>query len=188
MQQVTDTDKNYSLEEYLKLDETGMSRHEFYHGKIFTMPGETLLHNEICISILMQLTSLLLPRGWKTYIENVKVKIENEDIYLYPDIVVMNPKEEDTKSSKNYVINKPCLIAEVLSDSTRKYDSIDKFIQYQKISSLRYYLLVEPEKHVVIFYEKDENGEWSAKTFTEMDEVIALPFFITQITLADIYS
>ncbi len=188
MQQVTDTDSRYSLEEYIKLDETGMLRHEFYQGKLFVMPGETLLHNEICIRLLMLLTSVLQSKGWKTYIESVKVKIESEDIYLYPDITVMNPNDEIAKSNKNYIIYKPYLIAEVLSDSTRKYDSTDKFIQFQKISSLRYFLLVEPEKHVVIFYEKDESSEWSGKTFTEMDEVIALPFFESQLTLADIYS
>lgn len=188
MQQITDTDKNYSLEEYIKLDETGMLRHEFYKGKLFAMPGETLLHNEICIRLLMLLTALLQSKGWKTYIESVKVKIADEDIYLYPDIAVMNPAEEENKPDKSYIIHHPYLIAEVLSDSTRKYDFTDKFIQYQKIPSLRYYLLVEPEKHVVFFYEKEENGEWSAKTFTEMDEVISLPFFQTQLTLADIYS
>ncbi|WP_297822664.1 hypothetical protein [Segetibacter sp.] len=35
---------------------------------------------------------------------------------------------------------------------------------------------------------KDENGDWSVKYFSEMDEVIALPFFQVQLTLADIYS
>jgi Uma2 family endonuclease len=188
MQQVTDTDKRYSLEEYIKLDETGTLRHEFYKGKLFAMPGETLLHNEICIRLLMRLTAVLQPKGWKTYIESVKVKIENEEIYLYPDIVVMNPNEEALNPNKSYIIHHPALIAEVLSDSTRKYDSTDKFILYQKISTLKYYLLVETEKHVVIFYEKDDNGEWSGKPFTEMDEVISLPFFQAQLTLADIYS
>ena len=188
MQQVTDTIEHYSLEEYIHLDETGMLRHEYYYGKLFAMPGETLLHNEVCIRVLMLLTTLLQPKGWKTYIESVKVKIENEDIFLYPDIVVMRPAEEVVHANKNYIIHQPSLIAEVLSDSTRKYDLTDKFVQYQKISSLRYYLLIEAEKHVIIFYEKDESGEWSGKTFTEMDEVISFPFFQSQLTLADIYS
>jgi Uma2 family endonuclease len=63
MQQVTDTDKRNSLEEYIKLDETGMLRHEFYDGKLFAMPEETLLHNEICIRLLMVLTTILKPAG-----------------------------------------------------------------------------------------------------------------------------
>jgi len=114
------------------------------------------------------LTSLIKGKGWKIYIENVKVKIEHEEIYLYPDIVLMNPTEESAEKMNDYVVHQPILLAEVLSDSTRKYDSTDKFILYQKISALRYYLLVEPEKHVVIFYEKDDAGEWYAKTYTEL--------------------
>jgi Uma2 family endonuclease len=124
--------KKYSLEEYIKIDEEGTIRHEFYNGKLFEMPGETLLHNEICIRLLMVLTSLLKGKGWKIYIENVKVKIENEEIYLYPDIVVMDPKGSSIEKINEYVIQQPILLAEVLSNSTRKYDSTDRFILYQK--------------------------------------------------------
>jgi len=187
MQQIKDIDKVYSVEEYIKLDETGMLRHEFYNGKLFDMPGETLLHNEVCIKLLMLLTSTLKVNGWKTYIESVKVKIENEEIYLYPDIVVTKPEQNISSTFEKYIIYNPILIAEVLSDSTRKYDSTDKFIQYQKISTLHYYLLVEPEKHVVFFYEKNDNQEWTARTFTEMEEVISFPALQSQLTLADIY-
>ena len=187
MKEAVDVSKVYTLDEYIKLEETGPLRHEFYHGKLFNMPGETLLHNELCIQILMILRSLVLSKGWKIYMESVKVKIENEDIFLYPDLVVIRQQPERDLPYKEYIIYEPVLIVEVLSDSTRKYDSTDKFIQYQKISSLRYYLLVEPEKHVVIFYEKDNNGEWTSKTFTEVSETISLPVLETQLTLADIY-
>lgn len=187
MQQAADTDRLYSLEEYIKLDESGTLRHEFYRGKLFSMPGETLFHNEICIKLLILLTTALKPKGWKTYIESVKVKIESDEIYLYPDIAVMKPEENSTSFFEKYIIHNPVLIAEVLSDTTRKYDLTDKFFQYQKISSLRYYLLVEPEKQVVFFYEKEEGGEWTARTFTEMNEVISLPVLQSQFTLADIY-
>lgn len=186
-QAIVEEGKKYSLEEYIKIDEEGIVRHEFYNGKLFKMPGETLLHNEICIKLLIALTSLLKVKGWKIYIENVKVKIEHEEIYLYPDIVLMKPNEESTEKAKNYIIHQPVLIAEVLSDSTRKYDNTDKFILYQKISSLRYYLLVEPEKNVVIFYEKNDEGEWTAKTYTELTEEISLSQLQSSLTLADIY-
>lgn len=151
MQQALKKEKNFSLEEYIRMDETGTERHEFYNGKLFTMPEETLLHNEVCIKILILLKALLQTKGLKTYIESVKVKIADENVYLYPDIVVMDPKVDASEGQRGYIIHHPILIAEVLSDSTRKYDSTDKFIQYQKISSLRYYLLVEPEKHIVLF-------------------------------------
>jgi Uma2 family endonuclease len=185
MKEVAVERKKYSLEEYIKIDEAGTVRHEFYDGKLYEMSGASILHNNICLQLYFVLRSLLKTKGFQVNVENVKVKIENEDIYFYPDVLITN---EHSGTLNNYIVNHPILIAEILSDSTRKYDSTDKFIQYQKITSLRYYLLVEPEKHVVIFYEKDDAGEWSAKTYTELTEVISLSTLQAQFTLADIYS
>lgn len=187
MIQQADISKKYTLDEYIKIDETGTQRHEYYYGKLLPMPGETLIHNEICIQILMLMRSLLSANGYKVYIESVKVNIEGEEIYVYPDITVMKEQPKANLPKKEYIIYQPLLIAEVLSDSTRKYDLTDKLIQYQKISTLQYYLAVEPEKFVVIFYEKEANGNWNAKTYTELNEAINLPLLNTIITLGDIY-
>jgi Uma2 family endonuclease len=187
MQHITETNKTVSLQEYIKLDETGTVRHEYYDGKLIPMPGETLLHNQLCINLLIVLKANL-KSSFKLYIESVKVKIEGEDKYVYPDITVIKNQLLKELPHKDYIIYEPLLIAEVLSDSTRKYDLTDKFILYQKISSLQYYLAIEPEKKVVFFFEKNEEGEWMAKTYTELTESIALPLFETQITLENIYA
>ncbi len=188
MQHTIEKDKVYSLEEYIKLDEKGTIRHEFFKGKLIPMPGESLLHNSICLLIYRLLFQSLPLNLFKIYVESVKVKIEGEDKYVYPDITVIKNQSSKDLPHKDYIIYEPLVIAEVLSDSTRKYDLTDKFILYQKISSLKYYLAIEPEKKLAFFFEKNEEGEWSAKTFTELTEAISLPIFQTQITLADIYA
>ncbi|HRH48801.1 MAG TPA: Uma2 family endonuclease [Panacibacter sp.] len=187
MIQQADISKKYTLDEYIKIDETGTQRHEYYYGKLIPMPGESLMHNEICLRLFLLLHRAFLSSSFKIYVENVKVNIEGESIYLYPDITVMKEQPKADLPRKEYIIYQPLLIAEVLSDSTRKYDLTDKLIQYQKISTLQYYLAVEPEKFVVIFYEKEENGNWNAKTYTELNEVINLPLLNANITLGDIY-
>jgi hypothetical protein len=60
---------------------------------------------KLCIKILMLLTSASKVKGWKTYIESVKVKIETEDIYLYPDIVVTKPQEAGLTTTDKYIIH-----------------------------------------------------------------------------------
>jgi Uma2 family endonuclease len=187
VQQTVDISKKYSLDEYIRIDETGTERHEYYYGNLIAMPGETLLHNEICIQLLTLLKSLLRKSGYKIYIENVKVNIEGEDVYVYPDIVVIKEQPKANLPHKDYILYSPLLIIEVLSDSTRKYDLTDKFIQYQKISSLQYYLAVEPQKQLVIFYEKDEVNNWLAKTYTALDETVRLPKLDASFALSDIY-
>lgn len=186
MQGVADISKIYSLPEYIKLDEKGPDRHEYYDGKLVPMPGESLLHNQICIALLMLLKQGL-DSDCKIYLESVKVNIEGQNKYVYPDLTVIKQQPSEDLPYKDYIIYQPLLIAEVLSDSTRKHDLTDKFILYQKISSLQYYLAVEPEKRVVFFFEKNDEGEWIAKTFTEPSETIFLPRLNAQLSLADIY-
>lgn len=186
MESVLDIKKVYSLEEYIRIDEKGPDRHEFYNGKLIAIPGEALLHNSLCISLLLLLKNLL--PEYKIYIESVKVNIEGEDKYVYPDITVIKQQTDEELPFKDYIIYKPLLIAEILSDSTRKHDLTDEFILYQKISSLQYYLAIEPEKQLVLFYEKTSDGEWTAKAFTRLDETVELPNLNTQLKLADLYS
>ncbi len=187
MQQVTDSIKTFTLDEYILLDEKGPDKHEYYYGKLIAMPGESLLHNRIAFLLSMLLHNLLEKQGFNVYIESVKVNIEGEEIYVYPDVTVIENQPEADLPKKDYIIYQPLLIAEVLSDSTRKYDLTDKFIQYQKISSLQYYITVEPAKHLIHLFEKAADGDWTAKTFTELTETINLPQLNAAFTLADIY-
>jgi Uma2 family endonuclease len=176
--------KTYTVEEYLTLETQSELRYEFFYGNIYEMPVTTILHNELCIALLILLKSQLSKNDFKVLMENVKVRINSDDVFLYPDVIVApTPKNTDLA----YEAKNPIFIAEVLSDSTRRYDSTDKFIQYSKIDSLQYYLLVEPEKQVVIFYEKAADGEWFSKTYTELEELVKLPLLNASISLADIY-
>ena len=49
-------------------------------------------------------------------------------------------------------VTNPCLIVEVLSDSTSEYDRGEKFLLYQPIPTLRDYILIEQNKIAVDHY------------------------------------
>ncbi len=87
-QGIVEEGKRYSLEEYIKIDEIGIVGHEYYNSKLFEMPGASILHNDACLQLHFILRSLLKSQGYGVNVENVKVKIENEDIYVYPDVLV----------------------------------------------------------------------------------------------------
>jgi len=76
---------------------------------------------------------------------------------------------------------------EVLSEATRVKDMTDKFIQYRKIDTLDYYLLVEPEKILVLLNFKNEKREWEMVSFTQKDEIISLLKLNISLSLAGIY-
>ena len=115
----------------------------------------------------------------------MKVKIEDEDQFYYPDIFITREPETD---NNRYVQFAPELIIEVLSETTRTKDMVDKFIQYRKINSLSYYLLVEPQKCLVLCNIKDEKGDWDMVSYTKPGEIIQLPALNIFLPLNDIYS
>jgi Uma2 family endonuclease len=177
-------DRVYSVEEYLLLEESSEVRHEFNNGYLYEISGASDNHNLICQNLLLFFRSLLKPKGFYTFIENMKVKIHNENIYYYPDIIVT--KEERTNETR-YVKFQPALLAEVTSDSTRKIDMVDKLIQYQKYPSLNYYLIVEQDKQEVIVVSRNADGNWQSETYNQPNAIINLPALEVQLSIKEIY-
>jgi Uma2 family endonuclease len=139
-----------------------------------------MFHNNISGNIYILIRMLLKGTAWRVFIENFKVRTPDKN-YFYPDIVVCE------RNPEKYYAEKPVLIVEVLSDTTRQFDLGDKFIQYRKIKTLNYYLCVEPELQVVIFFFKNDSGEWMSQTYTKDEDKIELKSLNTSFTLKDIY-
>jgi Uma2 family endonuclease len=173
--------KNMTDEEYFLFEEKSELKHERINGNLYQMSGVSIFHTEIVGNLYILCRSLLKGKDWKVAFENYKVKTPEGD-FLYPDIAVCYPQLE------KYFSERPLLIAEVLSDATRKYDLTDKFIQYQKIETFQYYLCVEPEQQAVFFYYKRDDGEWMAETLTKDEQIISLSKLDISFSVKDIYN
>jgi Uma2 family endonuclease len=110
--------------------------------------------------------------------------VPGENKYYYPDVFITR---EPLSNGSVYIKEKPELIIEVLSDSTRKYDTVDKFINYQLFNSLQYYLLVEPETVLISVFSRSEDGDWNLATYSKSTEVINLNKLGISFNLGDIY-
>lgn len=179
-----EANKIYTDQDYFLLEESSEVRHEFINGNLIEMSGASRDHHKICKNLLRIFESLLQNTSYEVFIENMKVKIQGENQYYYPDIFVT--KEVETDENK-YVQFAPELVVEVLSDATRSKDTVDKFIQYRKIGTLNYYLLVEPEKCLVLCHSKDAKGEWDMISYTKMEEIITLSNLNITLSLTEIY-
>ncbi len=169
-----------SEEEYFLFEEKSETRHELINGNLYEMSGVSKYHNNIVRRLIVLFSRLLNEDKYLVAFESFKFKSPDKD-FLYPDIMIC-----ETDAAR-YYSDKPLLIIEVLSPSTRKYNLVDKFIQYQKAETLQYYLCIEPERKVVIFYFKTAEGEWMTETFTNDDDVIVLSHLNINITLKDVY-
>jgi Uma2 family endonuclease len=171
-----------SVEEYIEFDERSEIRHEFINGNLTPMPGTTFDHNDICFNLRAVLKQLL--KNLRVQTENVKAQIGSEKDYTYPDVIVTSdPRDADSQ----YIIQHPSVIFEVMSKSSRIYDSADKFILYKNIESLQNYILVDSEKIFVEVRIKQENGEWEASSYLQSDERFPVPALGVELELSVVY-
>lgn len=169
-----------SEDDYFLFEEKCELKNEFVNGNLIAMSSVSTEHNDITFNICLLFKMLLKGQGYRVFFEAVKVKNPAGN-FFYPDIMVCHP------NPNKYYSNQPVFLVEVLSESTRTYDLTDKFIQYKQIPSLHYYLCVEPEQRVVIFYFKATDGEWMTDTYSKETDVVNLPQLNARLTLKDIY-
>lgn len=172
-------------EEYIQFELNSEIRHEYVNGKLIDIPGESLFNNEIAQSLLIIFRKQLKPFGYNCYIQDVKVKVPGENKYFCPDLFIT---KEDRSTGNKYIRNQPEIIVEVLSKRTRKYDTIDKFINYQKFDSLQYYILIEPDFPLVtLYYRSDDGTDWLMETFTDKNGTVALPSYNFTLSISEVY-
>ena len=176
--------KKMTVEEYIAFEERAELRHEFDNGKLTEMAGTSSIHNQICLRIALFLMQNLSKNQFKIFMENLKVEIPNADRYYYPDIMVTN-HADDLKSK--YIMRHPLLIAEVLSDTTRYDDRNRKWLDYQKLPSLQYYLMVDSEKMFAELIARVGKKDWTSTVFTLSEELVALPELGLSLPLSEIY-
>jgi len=178
------SNKIFTIEEYIQHEWTAPARSEFINGQLFEMPGEKDINNQIALKFALLLMQLLAQKGYEVYAHDVKVKIFGENKYYYPDLFVTN---EAKAESNRYIKSEPVLIVEVVSETSQVNDYVDKYIDYTKIPSLQYYLIVEPETLLITCYKRGEQSEWSTSKFTRLEDEVKLDLLNVSLKLRDVY-
>lgn len=173
-----------SVEEYIRLELQSERRHEYINGQLIEMPGEKDINNEIAGLIYIFLINHLTQHGFKIYMNDVKVGIPDKTKYFYPDVfATREPRSEHNQ----YIKYEPEIIAEVISPSTHITDTVDKYMAYTTIPSLKYYLIVQPETVYVTCFSKSTEGKWEAMSYIRREDIIHLPALDISLPLQEVY-
>ncbi len=173
-----------TVEEYIQFELKAECRHEYINGQLFEMPGEKRTNNRIAGKIYIFLTAQLEAKGYEIYNYDMKVSNRDRNKYSYPDVFAT--KEPQTEANE-YIQYEPELIVEVISPSSRITDTIDKYIDYTVIPSLKYYLVVEPDITYVTLYAKGAEDKWEATLFVSLNDSIPLPLLQFSLPLSEVY-
>lgn len=168
-------------EEYLRWNgprEAG--KWEYVDGFVYAQAGATPPHNRISTNIQrVFLRATEDGRCWP-YISDQKVRVyrDGRPRYYLPDLVVVC----DSRLVGD-IETQPCLIVEILSDSTRAIDETFKATDYRQIESLQGYLLVDSQKREMVFHRRTPQG-WQIE---QVESGVELPCLGVTLLVDDVY-
>ena len=173
-----------TLEAFLEFELNAPEKHEFVDGQIYAMAGASERHNLIVGNLYAALRAgaRAVASKCRAMTSDMKVVIEADPrVSYYPDVVVVCDETDDDP----YIKRKPCLIVEVLSESTQRIDQSEKKINYQRLESLNTYLIVHQDKRRIEVHHRLEQG-WVSSSLEDAAEVaLECPNMVLE--LEDVY-
>ena len=150
-------DMKMTRQEYIETVPTDGIKYEWVNGEAYAMAGGTPLHAAIAVNLVLSLGGRLRGRPCRPTTSDQRLFVRATDAYFYPDVMVVCPPW-DTPDGDSQSVANPRVIIEVLSDSTRDYDTGSKFEHYRRIDSLTDFLAVDPVARRLTHYRRTEEG------------------------------
>lgn len=174
-----------TVSDYLAGEEVSDTKHEYLGGAVHAMAGATNQHNTISTSALLSLGGQLRGKSCQPFNSDTKVRIEFPDHtrFYYPDAMVVC----DSNSGSDHFQDRPVVIVEVLSDSTRRTDLGEKRDAYLTIPSLKVLIFVEPDSASVTLHRRKSEGGFAIERHSGLETIIPLPEIEASLPLADLY-
>jgi Uma2 family endonuclease len=173
-----------SVEDYLAAEEIARTKSEYIDGWVRAMTGATNRHNEVTGNCFLAIATALKGKPCQAYNPDTKLRIrtESKKRFYYPDLQVVCESNLPTESYQD----RPVLVIEVLSPSTRLYDLDEKLTAYTQIPTLQYYLILEEHQPIAILFRR--NGELFERLQLEGIETgIDLPMLGISLSMREIY-
>ena len=173
--------KKLTVTEYFELERHSEIRHEYVNGTLIELkPGGSRTHSKIVKNIIKALDDLSDARGCELHAVDVMTQVAGER-YRYPDIVISCAPGEDHR-----VLENPCFIAEVTSESTAETDHSVKLREYLEIPTLERYAIVSQSERLVLVFRRE--GKLSTfDTFSGSSE-FEIPCLVVKLSLEQIYA
>jgi Uma2 family endonuclease len=155
-------------------------RYELVDGEVVAMAPERARHN---------LTKLAVARALGDAVETAKVPCTvftdgvtvaiNDDTAREPDASVQCGAEVDLDSM---VVVAPLIVVEVASPSSERDDAEAKLIEYFSVTSIRHYLIVYPQKRVVVHHRREDGGDITTRILHDGEIMLNPPGMTVSVT------
>ncbi|MCR3921445.1 MAG: type II toxin-antitoxin system prevent-host-death family antitoxin [Firmicutes bacterium] len=182
--------KKVSYEEFLEISEKSTIRMELINGEIYLLASPNIFHQEILGRMHLVFNEYLKGKKCRVFLAPFDVHLKKKEIktpdVVQPDILIACDLENNITEKGRYM-GTPDLVVEILSDSTRSKDMIDKLNSYM-LSTVKEYWIIDAKKETIILYSFANHDIDNIKTFEKGDIVRSLIFKGLSIDVKELFS
>ena len=146
--------KKVSYEEFMEISEKSTLRMEFINSEIYILSSPNIRHQEILGRLHLLFAGYFQDKQCRVFLAPFDVYFKKKDFkepdVMQPDLLVVCDLENNINEKGRYM-GTPILVIEILSESTRKKDMIDKLNTYM-ISGVEEYWIVDPKQENIMIY------------------------------------
>jgi Uma2 family endonuclease len=175
--------KPWTVDEFFAWQSRQTERYELVGGvPVRMMAGARNVHNDIVINILGELRARL--RGSDCHPFNGDGSIETISGQIRrPDAGV----DCGSRDPDAFKAASPRMVAEVLSPTTRDFDTFEKLAEYKLVESLGAIVIVEPNAAEVTVWSRGHDRTWTRHIIEGIDGRVDLPSLGIALPMAEIY-
>jgi len=176
-------ERAWTVDEFFAWQERQTERYELVRGRpLRMMAGAKNVHDNIVMNIVMALGPQVRAKGCWPFGGDGAVETFPGQIRR-PDFGV-DCGERDQEA---YKAAAPRLVAEVLSPTTRDFDSVGKLFEYKFIASLDYILYVEPNQPDIRVWSRGADRAWVESRIEGLEATVELAALNVALPLAAVY-
>ena len=159
----------------------GENRWELVDGRPTMMAPPVARHSIVVGNVAGMLRERLRGGPCRPFTGDFGVETRPDQLRL-PDVLVdCGPRDMDQS-----IASDPKVAFEVLSPSTRAFDTVDKLEEYKGVAALHHLVVIDPMRMDVALWTRDGGG-WAYERLTEPDDTLRLPTLDAELPLAGIY-
>lgn len=179
--------QRFTFDEYIVLEETSGTKHEFLDGEVWAMAGGSPDHAGIIGKITTLLSIQLATQRCRVFSADLRVRAKASGLGTYPDVTVICGRlERDPDDRTGHTAVNPRVLVEVLSPSTEAYDRGEKLAYYQGIASVAEIVLVAHDRREIEVIRRDADGAWSRHLASD-GQTARLAAIGCELSVAEVY-
>lgn len=184
-----DGPKLYTLGEYLLKEERSRVRHEYFNGiirkKSLASGSQNIITANVACAIKLGVKAV--SKTYRVFSNHQIVYLPDINWGLYPTALLVVCEAPEYYDDEQLLLTNPLLIVEVLSKSTRKYDSDNKFSYYKTLPSFQEYVLIEQNECRAETWYREGPDLWRNTIVAAPDGRLPMRSVGCELLLADVY-